>query len=141
MMPKPLIFQVLCVCKVIAYFMKCAEQPEKRGNESLRRYHISLHSSVLLRSSKSIFHTECIKTFLSKHFATLDEHGKYARQQDKNYSAVTNYVADVDYFVFELQRFSEQNGFWAYRCFFRYVVNGYGVYVTVHTARSCEPCI
>mgnify|MGYP002655644336 FL=1 len=35
---------------------------------------------------------------------------KYARQQDvKNYSKqLTNYVADVDYFVFELQRFSEQ---------------------------------
>ena len=66
---------------------------------------------------------------------------KYARQHDvKNYSnQLTDYVADVDYFVFELQRFSEQKWILGVSVlFFRDVVNfTHGVLCDlVHTAGS-----
>ncbi len=77
---------------------------------NLRRYHTSLHSSALLEIQRQFFTPDAVKqsyqTILQRW--TLME--KYARQHDvKHYSEqLTDYVADVDYFVFELQHFSEQ---------------------------------
>lgn len=77
---------------------------------NLRRYHTSLHSSALLEIQRQFFTPDAVKqsyqTILQRW--TLME--KYARQHDvKHYSEqLTDYVANVDYFVFELQHFSEQ---------------------------------
>lgn len=77
---------------------------------NLRRYHTSLHSSALLEIQRQFFTPEAVKqsyqTILQR-WALMEN---YARRHDlKNYSAqLTDYVTDVDYFVFELQHFSEQ---------------------------------
>lgn len=77
---------------------------------NLRRYHISLHSSALLEVQNQFFTPNVLKHSYQNILQRWTNMEKYARQQDvKNYSKqLTNYVADVDYFVFELQRFSEQ---------------------------------
>lgn len=84
-------------------------QPESVEN-NLRRYRISLHSSALLETQRQFFTPEAVKLSyqtILRRWAVME---KYARQYDvKNYSEqLTDYVADVDHFVFELQRFSEQ---------------------------------
>ncbi len=85
------------------------EQPES-VETNLRRYHISLHSSALLEVQNQFFTPNVLKHSYQNILQRWTNMEKYARQQDiKNYSKqLTNYVADVDYFVFELQRFSEQ---------------------------------
>lgn len=85
------------------------EQPES-VETNLRRYHISLHSSALLEVQNQFFTPNVLKHSYQNILQRWTNMEKYARQQDvKNYSKqLTDYVADVDYFVFELQRFSEQ---------------------------------
>lgn len=84
-------------------------QPESIEN-NLRRYQVSLHSSALLETQNQFFTPKAVKLSyqtILRRWAIME---KYARQYDvKNYSEqLTDYVADVDHFVFELQRFSEQ---------------------------------
>ena len=85
------------------------EQPES-VETNLRRYHISLHSSALLEVQNQFFTPNVLKHSYQNILQRWTNMEKYARQHDvKNYSnQLTDYVADVDYFVFELQRFSEQ---------------------------------
>ena len=85
------------------------EQPES-VETNLRRYHISLHSSALLEVQNQFFTPNILKHSYQNILQRWTNMEKYARQHDvKNYSnQLTDYVADVDYFVFELQRFSEQ---------------------------------
>jgi len=85
------------------------EQPES-VETNLRRYHISLHSSALLEGQNQFFTPNILKHSYQNILQRWTNMEKYARQHDvKNYSnQLTDYVADVDYFVFELQRFSEQ---------------------------------
>ena len=85
------------------------EQPESLET-NLRRYHISLHSSALLEVQNQFFTPNVLKHSYQNILQRWTNMEKYARQHDvKNYSnQLTDYVADVDYFVFELQRFSEQ---------------------------------
>ena len=85
------------------------EQPESLET-NLRRYHISLHSSALLEVQNQFFTPNILKHSYQNILQRWTNMEKYARQHDvKNYSnQLTDYVADVDYFVFELQRFSEQ---------------------------------
>ena len=85
------------------------EQPES-VETNLRRYHISLHSSALLEIQNQFFTPNILKHSYQNILQRWTNMEKYARQHDvKNYSnQLTDYVADVDYFVFELQRFSEQ---------------------------------
>ena len=77
---------------------------------NLRHYNISLHSSALLEIQRQFFTPDAVKqsyhTILQR-WALME---KYAQQKNvKSYSEqLTDYVADVDRFVFELQRFSEQ---------------------------------
>lgn len=117
-------------------------QPESIEN-NLRRYQVSLHSSALLETQNQFFTPKAVKLSyqtILRRWAIME---KYARQYDvKNYSEqLTDYVADVDHFVFELQRFSEQKWILGVSVlFFRYVVNfSYGVLCDlVHKPRSCE---
>lgn len=85
------------------------EQPES-VETNLRRYHISLHSSALLEVQNQFFTPNILKHSYQNILQRWTNMEKYARQHDvKNYSnQLTDYVADVDYFVFELQHFSEQ---------------------------------
>ncbi|WP_118793743.1 nitrate/nitrite two-component system sensor histidine kinase NarQ [Haemophilus haemolyticus] len=85
------------------------EQPDS-VETNLRRYHISLHSSALLEVQNQFFTPNVLKHSYQNILQRWTNMEKYARQHDvKNYSnQLTDYVADVDYFVFELQRFSEQ---------------------------------
>lgn len=85
------------------------EQPES-VETNLRRYHISLHSSALLEVQNQFFTPNVLKHSYQNILQRWTNMEKYARQHDvKNYSnQLTDYVANVDYFVFELQRFSEQ---------------------------------
>ena len=85
------------------------EQPES-VETNLRRYHISLHSSALLEVQNQFFTPNILKHSYQNILQRWTNMEKYARQHDvKNYSnQLTDYVADVDHFVFELQRFSEQ---------------------------------
>lgn len=85
------------------------EQPES-VETNLRRYHISLHSSALLEVQNQFFTPNVLKHSYQNILQRWTNMEKYAHQHDvKNYSnQLTDYVADVDYFVFELQRFSEQ---------------------------------
>ena len=85
------------------------EQPESLET-NLRRYHINLHSSALLEVQNQFFTPNVLKHSYQNILQRWTNMEKYARQHDvKNYSnQLTDYVADVDYFVFELQRFSEQ---------------------------------
>lgn len=85
------------------------DQPES-VETNLRRYHISLHSSALLEVQNQFFTPNVLKHSYQNILQRWTNMEKYARQHDvKNYSnQLTDYVADVDYFVFELQRFSEQ---------------------------------
>ena len=85
------------------------EQPES-VETNLRRYHISLHSSALLEVQNQFFTPNVLKHSYQNILQRWTNMEKYARQHDvKNYSnQLTDYVADVDYFVFELQRFSEK---------------------------------
>ena len=85
------------------------EQPES-VETNLRRYHISLHSSALLEVQNQFFTPNILKHSYQNILQRWTNMEKYAHQHDvKNYSnQLTDYVADVDYFVFELQRFSEQ---------------------------------
>ena len=85
------------------------EQPES-VETNLRRYHISLHSSALLEVQNQFFTPNILKHSYQNILQRWTNMEKYARQHDvKNYSnQLTDYVADVDYFVFELQRFREQ---------------------------------
>ena len=85
------------------------EQPDS-VETNLRRYHISLHSSALLEVQNQFFTPNVLKHSYQNILQRWTNMERYARQHDvKNYSnQLTDYVADVDYFVFELQRFSEQ---------------------------------
>ena len=85
------------------------DQPES-VETNLRRYHISLHSSALLEVQNQFFTPNVLKHSYQNILQRWTNMEKYARQYDvKNYSEqLTDYVADVDHFVFELQRFSEQ---------------------------------
>lgn len=108
--------------------------------DNLQRYEKSLHAPVLDGIQHQIFTPDAVKQSyqsLLVHWASMAD---FARKHNiEAYRAnLTNYVGEVDYFVFELQRFSEQK--WLFTvlvlCFAMLLIVGMVSYVIWFTQRE-----
>ncbi|OOF35788.1 nitrate/nitrite two-component system sensor histidine kinase NarQ [Rodentibacter heidelbergensis] len=121
----------------LLYLME--KQPEV-VEQNLRFYEESLHAPSLVEIQHQLFTPDVVKQSyqtILEHWAVMEN---YARQNNPlQYSQnLTDYVSEVDYFVFELQRFSEQKWLFALSvlCFSMLLIVGMVSYVIWFTQRE-----
>ncbi|OOF42655.1 two-component system sensor histidine kinase NarQ [Rodentibacter rarus] len=121
----------------LLYLME--KQPDT-VEKNLRFYEKSLHAPSLVDIQHQLFTPDGVKQSyqtILKHWAEMEA---FARQNNiRQYSQnLTDYVSEVDDFVFELQRFSEQKWFFALSvlCFSMLLIVGMVSYVIWFTRRE-----
>lgn len=116
---------------------------EKQSNtveENLRIYEKSLHAPSLMEIQHQLFTPDAVKqsyqTILER-WAIMAELARQNNHQEYSQNLV-DYVSEVDYFVFELQRFSEQKWLFALSvlCFSMLLIVGMVSYVIWFTQRE-----
>lgn len=121
----------------LLYLME--KQPET-VEKNLRFYEKSLHAPSLVDIQHQLFTPDIVKQSYQTILARWAEMEAFARQNNiQQYSQnLTDYVSEVDYFVFELQRFSEQKWFFALSvlCFSMLLIVGMVSYVIWFTQRE-----
>lgn len=121
----------------LLYLME--KQPET-VEKNLRFYEKSLHAPSLMDIQHQLFTPDIVKQSYQTILARWAEMETFARQNNiQQYSQnLTDYVSEVDYFVFELQRFSEQKWFFALSvlCFSMLLIVGMVSYVIWFTQRE-----
>ncbi|OOF89428.1 two-component system sensor histidine kinase NarQ [Rodentibacter ratti] len=121
----------------LLYLME--KQPET-VEKNLRFYEKSLHAPSLVDIQHQLFTPDIVKQSYQTILARWAEMETFARQNNiQQYSQnLTDYVSEVDYFVFELQRFSEQKWFFALSvlCFSMLLIVGMVSYVIWFTQRE-----
>lgn len=121
----------------LLYLME--KQPET-VEKNLRFYEKSLHAPSLVDIQHQLFTPDIVKQSYQTILERWAEMETFARQNNiQQYSQnLTDYVSEVDYFVFELQRFSEQKWFFALSvlCFSMLLIVGMVSYVIWFTQRE-----
>lgn len=121
----------------LLYLME--KQPET-VEKNLRFYEKSLQAPSLMDIQHQLFTPDIVKQSYQTILARWAEMETFARQNNiQQYSQnLTDYVSEVDYFVFELQRFSEQKWFFALSvlCFSMLLIVGMVSYVIWFTQRE-----
>ncbi|OOF63782.1 two-component system sensor histidine kinase NarQ [Rodentibacter pneumotropicus] len=121
----------------LLYLME--KQPET-VEKNLSFYEKSLHASSLVDIQHQLFTPDIVKQSYQTILERWAEMETFARQNNiYQYSQnLTDYVSEVDYFVFELQRFSEQKWFFALSvlCFSMLLIVGMVSYVIWFTQRE-----
>ncbi|OOF86497.1 two-component system sensor histidine kinase NarQ [Rodentibacter ratti] len=121
----------------LLYLME--KQPET-VEKNLRFYEKSLHAPSLMDIQHQLFTPDIVKQSYQTILARWAEMETFARQNNiQQYSQnLMDYVSEVDYFVFELQRFSEQKWFFALSvlCFSMLLIVGMVSYVIWFTQRE-----
>ncbi|OOF40686.1 two-component system sensor histidine kinase NarQ [Rodentibacter mrazii] len=121
----------------LLYLME--KQPET-VEKNLRFYEKSLHAPSLVDIQHQLFTPDVVKQSYQTILERWVEMETFARQNNiHQYSQnLTDYVSEVDYFVFELQRFSEQKWFFALSvlCFSMLLIVGMVSYVIWFTQRE-----
>lgn len=86
------------------------EQHPELVEASLRQYRVSLHSQALLEIAHQWFVPNAVKSSYHNLIKRWESMERYARHRDiaAYKTEITDYVAQVDQFVFTLQRFAEQ---------------------------------
>ncbi|OOF45761.1 nitrate/nitrite two-component system sensor histidine kinase NarQ [Rodentibacter trehalosifermentans] len=108
--------------------------------KNLSFYEKSLHTPSLVEIQHQLFTPDVVKQSYQTILKRWAEMETFARQNNiRQYSQnLTDYVSEVDYFVFELQRFSEQKWFFALSvlCFSMLLIVGMVSYVIWFTRRE-----
>ncbi|MCQ9121774.1 two-component system sensor histidine kinase NarQ [Rodentibacter pneumotropicus] len=121
----------------LLYLME--KQPET-VEKNLSFYEKSLHASSLVDIQHQLFTPDIVKQSYQTILERWAEMETFARQNNiyQYGQNLTDYVSEVDYFVFELQRFSEQKWFFALSvlCFSMLLIVGMVSYVIWFTQRE-----
>ncbi|WP_143541445.1 nitrate/nitrite two-component system sensor histidine kinase NarQ [Rodentibacter genomosp. 1] len=121
----------------LLYLME--KQPDT-VEKNLSFYEKSLRAPSLVDIQHQLFTPDGVKQSYQTILKRWAEMENFARQSDiQQYSLnLTDYVSEVDYFVFELQRFSEQKWFFALSvlCFSMLLIVGMVSYVIWFTRRE-----